>query len=147
MTTDQPREGRQLPGAKTSEEEAAGIEQIYIEILDGTIELQHAIAPAGDVRLVVLNRSGTAHGLAMNKQDNEAPSSGLGPKTAAPSGLAAWGSIEPGDSAEMVVHLEEGDYTLVSTEAGQSRVAGTATLIVQPQQGLPGSGEYPGRSA
>jgi hypothetical protein len=141
MTIDQPREGRQLPGAKTSEDERAGIEEILIELLDGAVELQHAAAPAGDVRIVVMNRGSTAFGLTVHKA-TESRSSNPGSQRSA---AADWSRIEPGGSEDALVHLEDGDYTIEATDLEQARVVSTATLVVQPQQGLPGSGEFVGR--
>lgn len=125
---DEPREGRQLPGAMTSEEERAGIESMLIQILEGQVELELTVAPAGDVRVVVMNRGEEAVGLHIGRQ--EAPDSTV----------VQLEGILPGDSAESVARLEEGDYIVTATDL-QGEALSTASLIVQPQQGLPGSGE------
>jgi hypothetical protein len=137
---DEPREGRQLAGAKTSEEERAGIEQILVDLIDGAVQLQNEAAPAGDTRVVVTNRGSVALGFTLGMEGNgdRLPDER--------SGAAEWSSIEPGDSGGAIVRLEEGDYMLTALDPTDGAVVGTATLVVQPQQGLAGSGERPGRA-
>jgi len=125
---DQPREGRQLPGAMTSEEERDGIEAVLIEIMEGQAELELTVAPAGDVRIVAMNRG------------DEATSLRIGRRGAPDSTVAHLQRIEPGGSAESVARLEAGDYIVSATNVRGDALSAT-TLIVQPQQGLPGSGE------
>jgi len=134
MVTDEPREGRQLPGAQTSEEERAGTEQVLIHLMDGVVEAEHRVAPAGDVRLVVMNQGTKPYGFTMAAAAGAAKErSGDGRQA-----VADWQQIGPGDSGEALLDLQEGDYELTSLDT-DGRVLSTATLIVQPQQGLPGS--------
>jgi hypothetical protein len=101
---------------------------VFIQILEGQVELEQTVAPAGDVRVIAMNRSEEAVGLQISRQ--EAPDSAV----------VDLDPIMPGDSGESVVRLEEGDYVVTSLDL-QGRALSTAALIVQPQQGLPGSGE------
>jgi hypothetical protein len=139
MTVDEPREGRQLAGAKTSEEERAGTEQLLVYILDGTIQLEHEAAPAGDVRLVVMNQGQVAYGFNM-KVDAESSRANHG---GTDSDVAGWDRIEPGNTGEVLLDLREGNYVLTALDA-QGSALSTASLTVQPQQGLPGSGDSRG---
>jgi hypothetical protein len=124
-----------LPGAKTSEEERAGIEQLLVYLMDGTVQLEHEAAPAGDVRLVVMNQGSTPFGFSMREEK----SSSVG-RDGQSEQIADWDRIEPGATGELLIDLHEGDYVLTSLDT-DGAVLGTATLTVQPQQGLPGSGE------
>ncbi|MEZ4552385.1 MAG: hypothetical protein R3B59_00580 [Dehalococcoidia bacterium] len=128
MAQDSPREGRQLPGAITSEEERDGIELVMIQIVEGQVEVELTVAPAGDVRVVAMNRGLEAVGLHIGRQD------------APRSTVVHLREIHPGDSAESVVDLDPGDYVVTASDL-QGHPHSTAMLIVQPQQGLLGSGE------
>jgi hypothetical protein len=134
MTTDEPREGRQLPGAKTSEEERAGIEELLVKLIDGVVQPEHEAAPAGDVHIVIMNQGTAACGFTMSYQPAETKAAeARGP-------VAEWHRIGPGEQGETVIDLVEGDYILASLDL-DGAVVSTATLVVQPQQGLPGSEE------
>lgn len=128
MVDDQPREGRQLPGAMTSEEERDGVEPVLIQIMEGQVELELTVAPAGDVRIVAINRGDEATSLHICRQEEP------------DSTVVHLEEIHPGGSAESVVSLEVGDYIVTATDL-QGQPLSTAMLIVQPQQGLAGSGE------
>lgn len=117
-----------MPGALTSEEERAGIEAILIQITEGQFELDRAVAPAGDVRIVAMNRGEEAASLHLRQQ---------GAPDSAAIGLE---EIHPGDSVETVARLDEGASIVTATHAQGDQLS-TATLTVQPQQGLPGSAE------
>jgi hypothetical protein len=132
VTTNRGHEEERLAGAVTSEEEDAGIDQVLVILADGTLELETAIAPAGDVRLTVMNRGSSALGFAMTApEDNDRRGVEEDPAV-----MASWSSIEPGGSSTAVVHLEAGDYTLTSQDIEGERVLGSATLVVQPAEGL-----------
>ncbi|MGE0228597.1 MAG: hypothetical protein AB7I38_07380 [Dehalococcoidia bacterium] len=128
MSQDDAREGRRLAGAITSEEERDGVEVVLIEIVEGQVEVGLTVAPAGDVRLVAMNRGQEAVDLRIATQD--------GPDST----VVHLREIHPGDSAEAVVDFDAGDY-IITASGPQGHPHGTATLIVQPQQGLPASGE------
>nr|HRC63447.1 hypothetical protein [Dehalococcoidia bacterium] len=93
---DEPREGRELPGATTPEDERNGGEPILIQIVDGQVELELTAAPAGQVRIAAMNRG------------EEACDPHLGRQDAPDSTVVHLREIRPGDSAESVVELRDG---------------------------------------
>lgn len=135
MTIDQPQDER-LAGAITSEEEEAGIQPVIVSLMDRAVELEAEVAPAGEARVTVMNQGDTALRVAMTAQagldrQQRGESQGSGQ-----SAIASWPRIEPGGSGSAVVTLEVGDYTFTSHALDDGRALGSATLVVQPQEGL-----------
>ncbi len=147
MAIDEPHEER-LAGAITSEEEEAGIQPVIVTLMDGAVELEAEAAPAGDVRVTVMNRGSRAVRVALTAQAGlERHDTDDSEGSDRRSTIASWSSIEPGGSGSAVVKLAVGSYTFTSCELDDGRALGSATLVVQPQEGLADASRRPALGA
>jgi len=133
MATDSASEGRQLAGAQTTDEERAGIEQLTVSVVGRALQLEQAVAPVGEARVVVINRHNDAVTVELSEQGRDGPVP-----------IASW-QLGSGESKDRLLHLREGEYELSGLLADGSPLTG-ARLTVQPQPGHLG-GSQPNRSA